>query len=308
MDNNYQNVSIKQLKSLRPNLFAEGLGDDLLIANFNSESDSVSSSGLLDIFGYPFRFDSYLVIFCIKGRVKMDINLNSYDIKEKSLIINTPGNIMRISEIGSHETLHFIVLALSPEFISSIRFDFLKLFNESITLLDNPCIELDDESLSLCSKYFTICKEILDSDISVKKESLAGLLSSCFYILGSIWSEKISKVRESSPAPSARAKIVFDQFIRLVTEYHTSQRNMAFYAERLCLTPKYLSMLVKKVSGRSAPDWIDSFVILEAKNLLKYSDNTIKEIVFKLHFPNQSVFYKFFKSHTGMTPSEYRNS
>jgi YesN/AraC family two-component response regulator len=83
---------------------------------------------------------------------------------------------------------------------------------------------------------------------------------------------------------------------------------MSFYASKLCLTPKYLSKLIKQASGRSAPDWIDSFVILEAKNMLKYSDISIKEIVYKLHFANQSVFYKFFKSHTGITPSEYRNS
>ena len=62
----------------------------------------------------------------------------------------------------------------------------------------------------------------------------------------------------------------------------------------------------REASGRSAPDWIDAFVILEAKNLLKYSDKSIKEIVFALNFPNQSVFYKFFKAHTGLTPSQFR--
>jgi AraC-like DNA-binding protein len=102
--------------------------------------------------------------------------------------------------------------------------------------------------------------------------------------------------------------MIFEHFLQLVSEYHTKERNMAFYAERLCLTPKYLSKLVKNVSGRSAPDWIDSFVILEAKNMLRYSDASIKEIVYNLNFPNQSVFYKFFKANTGMTPSEYRNS
>ena len=83
---------------------------------------------------------------------------------------------------------------------------------------------------------------------------------------------------------------------------------MRYYAERLCLTPKYLSKVIKQVSGRSAPEWIDAFVVLEAKNMLRYSDMAIKEIVYTLHFPNQSVFYKFFKSHTGQTPSEYRRS
>ncbi|MBQ2151347.1 MAG: AraC family transcriptional regulator, partial [Bacteroidales bacterium] len=77
-------------------------------------------------------------------------------------------------------------------------------------------------------------------------------------------------------------------------------------ADKLCLTPKYLSKLVRSVSGRSGPEWIDSFVLVEAKNMLKYSEMSIKEIVYRLNFPSSSVFYKFFKSHTGQTPSEYR--
>lgn len=101
--------------------------------------------------------------------------------------------------------------------------------------------------------------------------------------------------------------MIFDQFIKLVSEYHTEQRNVGFYAQRLNLTPKYLSRIIRDASGRSAPEWIDDYVILEAKNLLKYSGLAIKEIVYKLNFPSQSVFYKFFKSHTGMTPTEYKN-
>ena len=73
-------------------------------------------------------------------------------------------------------------------------------------------------------------------------------------------------------------------------------------------TPKYLSKLVKSASGKSAHEWIDSFVILEAKNMLKYSGMSIKSIVWELNFPNQTTFYRFFKTQTGMTPSEYRKS
>ena len=105
---------------------------------------------------------------------------------------------------------------------------------------------------------------------------------------------------------SVRSKLVLEQFLTLVSEHHDKERGMAFYAEKLCLTPKYLSKIVRAASGKSGPEWIDSFVILEAKNMLKYSDMPIKEIVYKLNFPNSSVFYKFFKTHTGQTPSEYR--
>ena len=154
----------------------------------------------------------------------------------------------------------------------------------------------------------SLAVDILKGSRPYHKESISSLIASVCYFLGGVWADKLSKARrDQGEVISARAKLVFDHFLQLVTDHHVSERNVKFYADKLCLTPKYLSKLVKSVSGRSAPEWIDSFVILEAKNLLRYSEISIKEIVYKLHFPNQSVFYKFFKSHTGLTPSEYRN-
>ncbi len=83
---------------------------------------------------------------------------------------------------------------------------------------------------------------------------------------------------------------------------------MGFYAAQLNLTPKYLSTLIRQTSGRTASEWIDDYVILEAKNLLKYSTMSVQEIAYSLNFPNQSFFGKYFKNHTGQTPSGYRMS
>ena len=143
--------------------------------------------------------------------------------------------------------------------------------------------------------------------MAFRKESICTIMASVFYMLAGIWSRKLES-QKVVPQTTSRSRMIFDQFIKLVSEYHTKYRNVGFYADKLCLTPKYLSKLIKDVSGRSAPDWIDSYVILEAKNLLKYSNVAIKEIVYTLNFPNQSVFYKFFKSRTGMTPSDYRSA
>ena len=147
--------------------------------------------------------------------------------------------------------------------------------------------------------------KIVDAELPYKKEVLNSVVSSMFYMIMGVWNDRVEDNRLSN---STRSRMIFDQFIKLVSEYHTQYRNVGFYADKLCLTPKYLSKLIKNATGRSAPDWIDSYVILEAKNLLKYSSVTVKEIVYKLNFPNQSVFYKFFKARTGMTPTEYRNS
>lgn len=82
---------------------------------------------------------------------------------------------------------------------------------------------------------------------------------------------------------------------------------MGFYADQLHITPKYLSSVIKEVSGRSAVEWIDRYVILEAKALLRYSGLSIQEIAYELNFSTQSFFGKYFKHHTGMSPSEYKS-
>jgi AraC family transcriptional activator of pobA len=306
MEDALQNISIKELRSVLMGKTGADLGDDFFIMDINEYEDKMK------LLRYPCRLDGYLAMFCISGNLKMDIDLNTFEIKENSLMINIPGSIIRVSEFSedSLRETRFIVVGMSAEFMSSIKMDFSKLFNESITIMSNPCITLSEKEANLSYNYLKLVNTILgDETIKSKKEIISGLVSSVFYFLGSIWSQRISEAsKQLSSKASTRAKVTFDQFIKLVTEHHSTERNMTFYADKLFLTPKYLSKLVKSISGRSAPDWINSFVILEAKNMLKYSDMTIKGIVYKLHFANQSVFYKFFKSHTGMTPSEYRDS
>lgn len=306
MEDALQNISIKELRSVLMGKTGADLGDDFFIMDINEYEDKMK------LLRYPCRLDGYLAMFCISGNLKMDIDLNTFEIKENSLMINIPGSIIRVSEFSedSLRETRFIVVGMSAEFMSSIKMDFSKLFNESITIMSNPCITLSEKEANLSYSYLKLVNTILgDESIKSKKEIISGLVSSVFYFLGSIWSQRISEAsKQLSSKASTRAKVTFDQFIKLVTEHHSTERNMTFYADKLFLTPKYLSKLVKSISGRSAPDWINSFVILEAKNMLKYSDMTIKGIVYKLHFANQSVFYKFFKSHTGMTPSEYRDS
>ena len=242
--------------------------------------------------------------------MKAEINLKTYDIHDNSVIINLPGNISRIYSLDEDQVnkLHFVVVAVSSEFLSSSRMDYVRMFNESIAVLDNPCFEMSKEERAIFSKYFELVDALIGSRQKNTMQVLRGIVSSCLAYAGSIWQEKLLAAERPRPRgeQTIRAKLVLEEFLKLVAEYHDRERGMAFYADKLCLTPKYLSKIIKNASGKSGPEWIDSFVILEAKNMLKYSDMPIKEIVYKLHFPNSSVFYKFFKSHTGMTPSEYR--
>ena len=314
MDTSLKTIGIRQIRSILTGREDSGLGDDIFICNLSSNAvNSDQQKAVLDLLQYPIRIDGYTVVFCVSGHVTVDINLHSFDVSPNTLLINVPGNILRVSMAGVTDTMlseaRFVLAVLSRDFMSGVHFDFNKMFTDSLTLFNNPVISLTEEQISLARQYFFLANDLLNPALTNRREAVSSLLASLMYVFGSVWSENLLSARESgASASSVRLQQLFDRFIQLVTEYHDSERDMAFYADKLCLTPKYLSKLVKQASGRSAPDWIDAFVILEAKNMLKYSDVPIKEIVYKLHFPNQSVFYKFFKTHTGLTPSEYRKA
>ena len=87
--------------------------------------------------------------------------------------------------------------------------------------------------------------------------------------------------------------------------YHDRERSIQFYADKMCLTPKYISGMIKTYSGKCALDWINDYVVIEAKMMLRYT--TVQEISNSLNFPTQSAFGKYFKQQVGVGPKQYRN-
>ena len=299
----YHEVNIRELKHLsQGSIVNDNLSDDLFIAEMHYESK-------MDIIEYPCRFHGYMAFFCIKGEFEVEINLKKFTIRKDSMFIYTPGNIVRVTNIDPREkeSVHFVVVAISEDLMSSTRFDFSKLYNESLRLLESPCVVINENERGLYRKYFDLIQEVSKMRMPNMRESVTALISSIFYLMGAMWTDRLTAAKKNGgDEMSTRSKIVLEDFLMLVRDYHTKERSLSFYADKLYLTPKYLSKLIKSVSGKSAHEWIDSFVILEAKNLLKYSDLSIKSIVYELNFPNQTTFYRFFKTKTGMTPSEYR--
>ncbi len=299
---NYK-LNISKLKSYIPMTQQVGVGDDFCMFN-------IQSAEHLRALDYPCRFEGLMMIYCGKGKVTLSVNLNDSDLTEGHLTIVSPEKIVKATcvELDGNGEVNLVIVAMSQKFASEIHVDFKRLLNEALALKRAGGIVLSEEHQILMQDYFRLLAKVVLSDNQFKDNTLTSLVSSMISFVAGVWSENLEKVSETETQSSSRSRMVFEQFIRLVGEYHTKYRNVGFYADKLCLTPKYLSKLIKTSSGKSAPEWIDAFVILEAKNLLKYSDVSIKEIVYRLNFPNQSVFYKFFKCRTGMTPSEYRNS
>ena len=105
-----------------------------------------------------------------------------------------------------------------------------------------------------------------------------------------------------------RNKQLFNKFMALLKLYYAYAHGVQFYADKLCLTPQYLSSAVRKYTGKTATTWINEYVILKAKIMLKDSDLSISDIAYRLNFSSLSDFGRYFKLQTGMRPKVYRNN
>ena len=300
-------VSVMTLKKALLGTSQLSIGEDACLF-------SIKYDGNDDKFCKPIRLVGNVIVFCVKGSVHMSVNLNEFDVKAGSLVMLTDQDIVKV-EKGSNDDvkdLHWVMIAMSQNFISDLRVDFKKILSEGLTLLETPVIHLNQDIRGYFEDYLRLIGKLADTELPMYKDAVRSLISSMVSIAAGQWIEDVNRLRDRKvirlDSRSEHKTLVFRQFIKLVSENYTRQRQVLFYADQLCMSPKYLSKLVKEVSGKSAPEWIDAYVMLEAKHLLKYSDMPIKEIVFRLNFSNQTVFYKYFKAHTGMTPTEYRNS
>ena len=140
------------------------------------------------------------------------------------------------------------------------------------------------------------------TDNKFRRDIVRTLILAMFYDLSNV----IVRLQESESKKQTRADSIFTQFIRLVELNFRKERRVGWYAEQLCITPKYLSETVKNVSNRTPNEWIDSYVSLELRVLLKSTTKSIKEISDDMNFPNQSFLGKFFREHVGVSPSAYR--
>ena len=126
-----------------------------------------------------------------------------------------------------------------------------------------------------------------------------------FWCLGAVY----ERMKGDMPQEGLlRDEELSDRFFHLLREHFRTERKVAYYANLMSITPKYLSKTLKRITGRNASEWLDDAILLEIKNLLKTSNKTILEISEELGFCNPSAFVHYFRLHTGATPLRYRRS
>ena len=288
---NLHKVSIPRIKKEMDDVFY--LSDDLVIAALDAANSTVAD--------YPATVDGFLAIVMMTGEATVSIDLKNYTVRPNHIIVCSPDSIVRMVKCSATASAYFV--AFSKSFINDIQLDLATSLPVFMRFGKAPVIVATPQDVEEIRLVFQLIKTMLRSDKErYRNEIIRSLFTTAFYIMA-----ELNRRDQTGPqAKPGRSEVLFDEFMSLLQRYNTSERNVGFYAERMNITPKYLSTVVKEVSGKTAARWIDESVILEAKTLLKYSGLSIQEIAARLNFSTQSFFGKYFKQHTGTSPSHYK--
>lgn len=250
----------------------------------------------------PFKIMFSMIQICTKGHMRIRYNLQEYEIKENTAAIILPNSIGECIEISKDFQMAFITYK-EDNYMNGHTSSYSAEFRNTLTrqAVINLPEEKTEEMLAL---YRMMRKRIAEPHTRFTHEALKGymqvILASCY--------EELSKELQITEVKNRenRQKRLFDRFLTLVRRNYTKERSVTFYADEMCLTPKYLSQVIFQTSGRHAGEWIKDQVIMEAKILLKSGKYTVQQVSDQLNFANPSFFGKYFKAATGQSPKKYQ--
>ncbi len=239
----------------------------------------------------PFRITEGRIIRVTQGEATVSINLMTNRIKPRHVLIVPAGSIIQLEQFSPDIDLQMIAPAN----------DFLPEFQRSLDTRQHSLFPLSEADWHLCDTFFSLLWDTVRA-VPFRGEAVRHLVMALLTNLLSIQ----ENIQATEPRRLSRQEDIHRRFLRLVNKHCKTERSVAFYADQLYLTPRYLSTVIREASGQTPMQWINQAVILEAKVMLRHSDLLVFQIADELHFPNPSFFSKFFKRMTGMTPQEYQ--
>ena len=251
----------------------------------------------------PRRSETYSISFLKEGEVISQAGLTTQTIKAPAMIALGPTVVRTVRETENQPRMEIIfftddyLLANRSNVFYLMEFDFFD--NE-----EQHTFSLNPEQARKIERIYDMMKDTLREHHYHEQE----IIRSCIYIL--IHELNSFHKLQESPESHFNEKMspILVNFKKLLKKEYQKQRSVNFYADKLNITAKHLSEILKKQSGKTAGEWIDEVIILEAKVLLQNKTLSVAEVSEFLNFSDQSVFGKFFKTHTGLTPLQYRKT
>ena len=249
----------------------------------------------------PFKIDMSIAIIYDRGEAVFKIDMHKYHIKAPAVIIIMAGQTCEL--ISYSKYLQGRAIVMSSTFTDSLfvgtEGDYThKLYS---SMINNPLMNLDKDQ-NVFSEYYQLLKNIVQSPQSEFKINAVRHLTLDMFYGYSHMKHDINTYNKGTN----RQDDIYAAFLEAVAKHYKTARTVGFYADKLCITSKHLSQVVKKVSGETASEIIENYVITEIKALLLSTNMTIQQISDYLNFPSQSVFGKYVKRITGVSPKRYK--
>lgn len=249
----------------------------------------------------PHKFNFQLLVRHFAGSAKIKVDMVEYDLSEPiNLIRVMSGQILMVEHVS--EDFDGVVVVMSNSFVESMFIYVNSALQLNVATRSNCVKHLSNSEVDLSDMFLKAIAQVLRNQTNPYLDRvLQHVLMAIFYS-----SEEIRNQLETESGAYTSADALSKEFMRLVKDNFRSERQLQFYADKLCITPRYLSRVVKESTGSSAADWIERYVVLEARALLKSTSMTIQQISDELNFPSQTFFGKYFKRRVGMSPKLYR--
>ena len=249
------------------------------------------------------KSDSYLFLACRKGRLQIDINGNTHTIKEGERLTVLPLNF--IDNILMSVDADIVMLRLSGRIVSDLMREHIDKWNRMIYICKayrmSTVKNLEDQ---MQFYYRLILSKTMNPSQGYHKEIVRSIIKAILLeMLSNMESDQCQSVEGES-----KIQFQFNRFLQTLSNEDIKHRSIDFYADKLCLSAKYLSVICTKVSGKSARQWIDEYTVEDIRYHLFNTDYSIKEIAYRLGFENLSFFGKYVKRHFGKSPSELRTA
>lgn len=247
------------------------------------------------------RIDTGLVLLCFKGRATIERNHISHELPAHGICIVFPGDIF--SFVDASDDFEMYRLRFSNDIFDDITYNLPNSFFNHID--SKPVYRLSEEEFySFASDHFrVIVSKIADRSNICRHEIVVNLLCNLFLEIY----DKIARFCNIDTVSYNHRQRLFDRFVDLLY-MHPDKRDVRFFADRLCITPKYLSVLCNDATGIPAKEFIDRCLICELKQTLRTTDMTVKQIAERFDFTSTGNMCRFFKARTGATISDYRRS
>jgi AraC-like DNA-binding protein len=247
----------------------------------------------------PFKIDMTIALICLQGSARIRVNMKEYRLQAQTTTIILYDQIGQLLEHSHDFVCKSIVM--SRDFSNALFTNIDDIHPLYSKVVDTAVMNIGNCG-NVFGRYYSLLADLVCSPrTEFKLEAAKHLTLAMFYG----YSYEQHGISEES-AGRNRRKELYTNFLELLRTNYKQHRDLTFYASALCITPKYLSQVVREVSGRSAMLCIEEYVITECKALLSSTTMTIQQIADAMNFPSQSVFGKYFKRVVGIPPKTYR--